>query len=96
MIMSYDVSNKNSTHMFFVYILKCADSTLYTGFTINIENRLMMHRSGKGAKYVRGRLPCELIYMEQFKNQGDALRREREIKQWSRAKKILLLHLHVD
>jgi putative endonuclease len=79
--------------MFFVYILKCSDNTLYTGFTIDIEKRLQTHRSGLGSKYVRARLPVEIIYKEEFDNQGDAMRREIEIKKWSRKKKIEILKL---
>ncbi len=73
--------------MFYVYILKCADDTLYCGYTNDLQKRLLCHQSGKGAKYTRGRLPVELVYFEQIDDKGDALRREHEIKKMPRAKK---------
>ena len=74
-----------------VYILKCADETLYTGVTNDIDKRLAMHESGKGAKYTKGRGPFLLIHTESFATKGDALRREIEIKSYPRAQKILLV-----
>ncbi len=77
--------------MYFVYILKCADHTLYTGYTNNIEDRIQTHNSGKGAKYTRGRLPVKLQYYEEFEDKGQALKREHEIKKLSRAEKVKLI-----
>lgn len=74
-----------------VYILRCADGTLYTGITNDLENRIIRHSNGTGAKYTRGRGPFELVYKEEFENQGDALRREIEIKNMSRAAKLSLI-----
>ena len=62
--------------MCYVYILECADKTLYTGWTVNLENRLKTHNSGKGAKYTRGRLPVKLVYFEKHNNKSMALKRE--------------------
>lgn len=78
--------------MFYIYILKCSDDTLYTGYTVNIENRLNTHNAGLGAKYTRGRLPVTLMYHEEFDNRSDALKREYEIKQLSRSEKLNLIN----
>lgn len=64
----------------FVYILRCKDGTLYTGITDNVKKRLAVHRSGKGAKYTKGRCPLTLHYVEKCNTKGDALRREFAIK----------------
>lgn len=77
--------------MNYVYILECADGTLYTGWTTCPERRVKAHNSGKGAKYTRSRRPVKLVYTETCQNQSDALRREYEIKQLSRAQKLLLI-----
>jgi putative endonuclease len=71
-----------------VYILKCADGTLYTGVTNDIERRLAQHRSGAGAKYTRGRGPLELLHAENHGTRSRALKREAEIKSWSREEKL--------
>ena len=65
---------------YYVYILRCSDDTLYTGYTNNLENRLLKHNSGKGAKYTRGRTPCILVYYEEYDSKSDALKREYFIK----------------
>ncbi len=70
-----------------LYVLKCSDGTLYTGITNNLNKRLIMHRLGKGSKYVRSRLPFQLVYLEKCQNKSQALKRELEVKQLSRAKK---------
>jgi len=77
-----------------VYILRCADNTLYTGYTIDIERRVFEHNSEKiGAKYTKARRPVELIYKESFKDKGDALRREIEIKKLTRSEKLSLIKI---
>lgn len=70
-----------------LYILRCRDGSLYTGITIDVEKRLAAHRSGKGAKYTRGRGPLELVYLEECGIHSDALRRELQIKRLSRTEK---------
>lgn len=77
--------------MCYIYILKCSDGTLYTGWTTNLEKRVKCHNNGKGAKYTRCRLPVELVYFEECINKSKALKREYEIKQLSRNKKLLLI-----
>ena len=74
-----------------VYILACADGSLYTGIARDVEARLARHRAGKGARYLRGRLPFDLIYEEQAADRGAALRREAAIKRLSRPAKLALI-----
>ena len=76
---------------FYVYILRCADGTLYTGYTDDPERRARVHNAGKGAKYTRSRLPVELVYREALADKSSALRREREIKGLTRAQKLALI-----
>ncbi|MBC8570340.1 GIY-YIG nuclease family protein [Zongyangia hominis] len=74
-----------------VYILRCADGTLYTGWTNDLHSRLAAHNAGKGAKYTKGRRPVELMYWETHLTKGDALRRECAIKRLTRAEKEALI-----
>ena len=71
----------------YLYILRCKDNTLYTGITTDVARRLEAHRSGKGAKYTRGRAPLELVYQQACGTHSDALKRELEIKAMSRKQK---------
>lgn len=73
-----------------VYILRCADGTLYTGSTDDFPRRLAAHSSGRGAKYTRGRGPLEPVYRENCADRSAALRREAAIKRLSRAQKLAL------
>ena len=75
----------------YVYILRCGDGTLYTGISDDVARRLAAHRSGKGAKYTRGRGPLELVYTEQLPDKSAALRREAAIKRLKRAEKEKLI-----
>ncbi len=75
--------------MWFIYILLCTDGSYYTGATNNLEKRFLEHKSGKGGRYTRSHKPLKLIYSEQFKTKSEALKREIEIKGWSKQKKIL-------
>jgi putative endonuclease len=74
----------------FVYMLRCADDTLYTGWTIALGKRVSLHNDGKASKYTRARLPVELVYWEEFESKEAAMKREHEIKQLCRAKKLKL------
>ncbi|WP_316369003.1 GIY-YIG nuclease family protein [Candidatus Thiodiazotropha sp. CDECU1] len=79
---------KRADHQsWYVYIVQCADRTLYTGITKDIDKRVTQHNSGSGAKYTRGRVPVELVFAEGMESHGDALRREYEIKRMSLAGK---------
>ena len=77
--------------MYYVYLLRCADGTLYTGFTNDLARRLAAHNAGRGAKYTRGRRPVELVYWESFSNKSSALRREYAIKRLPRGQKLALI-----
>lgn len=82
--------------MNYCYILRCADDTLYTGWTNDLSGRLKAHNSGKGAKYTRCRLPVELLYYEQFSTRQEAMSREWHIKQLSRKEKLELIKGKTD
>ena len=74
-----------------VYILQCADGTLYTGWTTDLERRLQAHNSGRGAKYTRGRRPVRLAYREEQSDRSAAQKREAAIRRLSRADKLRLI-----
>lgn len=71
----------------FVYVLRCGDDTLYTGYTTDVQRRVAEHDRGEGAKYTRGRTPVELVHVESFESRSIAMRREYEIKQLDRSAK---------
>lgn len=75
----------------YVYIAQCRDGSLYTGVTINLTKRLKCHNTGRGSAYIRSRGGASLRYVERYAAKGVALRREREIKSWRRAKKLALI-----
>jgi putative endonuclease len=75
----------------YVYILRCGDNSLYTGWTNNLENRLKMHKTGHGAKYTKGRGPIDLVYFEVFSSKSEALKREYEVKQLTKEQKEKLI-----
>lgn len=70
-----------------VYIVRCSDGTLYTGYARDPERRAEVHNAGKGARYTAGRRPVALVYVEPFESVGDALKREHQVKRWSRERK---------
>lgn len=74
----------------FVYLLRCSDGTIYTGWTLDIDRRVHTHQQGSGARYTRTRRPVELIYRERLPSRRAAMRREVEIKRMSRARKLAL------
>ena len=74
----------------YVYIVRCADDTLYTGWAVDVARRVKAHNGGRGAKYTRTRGPVTLVYSEEVATVGDALRRERAIKNYPKAKKLAL------
>jgi putative endonuclease len=77
--------------MNYVYILKCADNSLYTGWTNNLDKRIKAHAEGKGAKYTKARLPIELVYFEEYQDKREAMKREYAIKQLKRKEKLELI-----
>ncbi len=80
--------------MFYLYIVRCCDNTLYTGQTNNLERRIKEHNSNdsKGARYIKTRRPVTLVYSEQYKTIKEVMLREREIKSWSKKRKEKLLN----
>jgi putative endonuclease len=79
--------------MYFVYILKCSDNSFYCGIAKDLDSRLKVHQTGKGSKYVFSRLPFTLVYSEKLDTKSLALKRELEIKSWSREQKVRNLKL---
>ncbi|ELZ87326.1 putative nuclease [Haloferax elongans ATCC BAA-1513] len=77
--------------MHFVYVLRCSDDSLYTGYTTDVERRVAEHDAGEGAKYTRGRTPVELVHVESYDSKSAAMSREYEIKQLSRRQKLDLI-----
>ncbi|WP_283606619.1 GIY-YIG nuclease family protein [Faecalispora anaeroviscerum] len=76
---------------YYTYMLRCADGTLYSGYTTDPFRRAALHNSGKGAKYTRSRRPVELVFVEGHATKSEALRREAALKRLSRAQKLLLI-----
>ena len=76
----------------YVYVLRCGDGSLYTGWTNDLKQRLAAHQSGKGAKYTRGRLPIEMVYFEEMPDKSAALKRENELKKLKKTEKELLIN----
>jgi len=74
-----------------VYILECRDKTLYVGVTKNLTERLDKHNKGKASKYTRGRTPVKMIFSEEHADKTSALKREHELKGWTRTKKLALI-----
>lgn len=81
--------------MFYAYILRCRDGSLYCGYTNDLQRRLQAHNSGTGSKYTRSRLPVELVYYEEFQTKNEALSREWHLKQLSHAQKLSLFETAV-
>ena len=77
--------------MYYVYILRCGDGSLYTGITTDVARRVAVHNAGKGAKYTRSRLPVTVLYQEPQPDKSAALRREIKIKAMTRAEKLKLI-----
>ena len=74
-----------------VYILRCSDGTLYTGWTNDIEKRLAAHNKGTGSKYTRGRIPVELVFKEEFETKEEAMSSEARIKSLKKEKKLMIV-----
>ncbi len=82
--------------MAWMYILKCADGSYYVGSTKNLELRLSQHQQGIGAKYTSKRLPVELVYSEEYDRVIDAYNREKQVQNWSRAKREALINERIE
>lgn len=77
--------------MWYLYILKCCDKSLYTGIALNLQRRIKTHDNGNGGSYTRSRLPLSLVYFESYSTKSEALKRELQIKGWTRKKKLALI-----
>ncbi|MCE9643988.1 GIY-YIG nuclease family protein [Candidatus Parcubacteria bacterium] len=77
--------------MYYVYILECADGSLYTGITTDVERRFEEHKAGTGGHYTRSRSVTEIVYTEKQPDRSSASKREAEIKRLPKAKKLLLI-----
>ena len=77
--------------MNYVYMLRCRDGSLYTGWTNDLEKRLKAHNSGSASKYTRTRLPAEMVYFEEWESKEAAMSREWHIKRLSREEKLKLI-----
>jgi putative endonuclease len=77
--------------MYFVYIIKCKDKSLYTGITTDVERRLKEHKSGMGGHYTSAKGVVKVVYTEEHQNRSTASKRESEIKRWKREKKLELI-----
>ena len=82
-------TEKDTKH--YVYMLRCSDGTIYSGYTTDPCRRTSEHNSGKGAKYTRSRLPVELVYLESVATKSQALKREAALKKLTRAEKLSLI-----
>ena len=81
--------------MYYVYVLLCEDASFYTGISNNPDQRFKDHAIGKGGRYTRLHKPLKRIYLEQIGSRSDALKREAQIKGWTREKKIRILKLEI-
>ncbi len=75
---------------YFTYLARCNDDSLYTGYCSNLKNREEKHNKGEGAKYTKQRRPVKIIYFEEFDSIQEAMKREKQIKKWSKKKKMKL------
>ncbi|MEA4893740.1 MAG: GIY-YIG nuclease family protein [Oscillospiraceae bacterium] len=81
---------------YYAYMLRCADGTIYSGYTTDLYRRTAVHNNGQGAKYTRSRLPVELVFTESFATRSEAQKREVELKKLTRAEKILLIEQQIN
>lgn len=79
--------------MYYFYILRCKDNSLYCGSTNDLDKRISLHNSGKGSKYVRSRGGGIIVYSEKLGSKSEAIKREAEVKSWSKAKKENLINI---
>jgi len=79
--------------MHYVYLVRCADDSIYCGWTTDLKKRVRAHNSGQGAKYTRSRRPVKLVYAEEFEEKQEALSREWHLKRLSRAEKLRLIEM---
>lgn len=83
-------------NMVYLYLLRLSDDSIYCGITKNPRKRMKQHRQGRGSKYVKGRLPFELVYLEKHENRRKAMQKEAEVKKWSKSRKEELIENSED
>jgi putative endonuclease len=81
---------------FFVYIVRCRDGTFYTGYTNDLKNRIALHNSGNGAKYLENKLPVKLVYAKEYHYYKNALSAEKRVKKLTRAQKLSLIRIYEE
>jgi predicted GIY-YIG superfamily endonuclease len=81
----------SSSVMFHVYMLRCSDGAFYVGMTADLDKRVTQHNAGTGSMFTARRRPVSLVFAEQYPARSDAIRRERQLKGWTRAKKAALI-----
>jgi len=79
--------------MYFVYLVECENGSVYTGITTDVGRRFEEHKSGKGGHYTKSKKVVRILYTEKFQTRGEALKREAQIKKWSRNKKLGLINI---
>jgi putative endonuclease len=89
--LSFSAENSYDAGVYYVYLILCKDNTIYTGITTDVERRFAEHKAGTASKYTRARKAKKLLYSEKAKNRSAALRRELEIKSWTRKEKLTLI-----
>ena len=77
--------------MWYFYIVKCSDKSLYSGITTDLKVRVLKHNDGSASKYTRSRRPVKLVYHESYATKSEALKREAQVKRWTRSKKLSLI-----
>ncbi len=82
--------------MWHLYIIRCSDSSLYTGVTTDVSRRVIAHNRKSGGRYTRTRTPVALVYQESYPTQSRALKREAQIKRWSRARKLVQIKCNIQ
>lgn len=76
---------------YYTYLLRCADDTIYCGYTVDLRERVLAHNKGIGAKYTQVRRPVRLVYSEEFETRSEAMKREAALKKMSRRQKLALI-----
>lgn len=82
--------------MYFLYIIKCKDNSLYTGIATNVKRRFLEHKNGTGGRYTRSRKVVKVLYTEEYHDRSSASKREAEVKSWPRQKKLNLIQLRYE
>lgn len=93
---AYSTTESDNSFMAWMYILECSDGSYYVGSTKDLERRLWEHQSGLGAKYTSRRLSVKLAYSEEYERVADAFAREKQVQNWSRAKREALINGEYD